>query len=291
MKNNLVSIIVPCYNQGQYLSETLESVLNQSYQHWECIIVNDGSTDNTEEIALEWLKKNKRFKYFYKHNGGLSSTRNFGIKYSSGEFILPLDSDDLICDRYLQLAIQHFKNYPQTKLVYSKAELFGESTGQWNLSEYNYDSLLFENMLFCSAIFKKNDYDRTTGYDENLIHGLEDWDFWISFLNESDVVYCIPEVCFYYRFKNKSMIRNLNDRIMNDLTKQIVKNHKEKYDKFFLDIINLHTQVKTQLAIIDSLNLEIKRIRTSKEYRLSKFILNPYPTLKALLKQLKMKVN
>lgn len=66
----LVSIIVPCFNQAQYLDECLQSVLNQTYAHWECIIINDGSTDNTAEISKKWIEKDTRFFYFEKENGG-----------------------------------------------------------------------------------------------------------------------------------------------------------------------------------------------------------------------------
>ena len=101
----VISIIVPCYNQAQYLPETLQSVLEQDYRHWECIIINDGSPDNTEEVALEWCSKDERFKYFKKENGGLSDARNYGIKHSVGKYILPLDSDDKISKDYTLEAI------------------------------------------------------------------------------------------------------------------------------------------------------------------------------------------
>ena len=83
--NILVSIIVPCYNQAHFLDEALQSVLSQTYTNWECIIVNDGSPDNTENIAEKWLAVDSRFKYIKKDNGGLSSARNIGIKMSKIE--------------------------------------------------------------------------------------------------------------------------------------------------------------------------------------------------------------
>ena len=92
----LISVIVPCYNQAQYLDECLQSVLDQTYQNWECIIVNDGSPDNTEEIALQWTAKDPRFTYLKKENGGLSSARNAGIEVAQGEWIQFLDCDDKI---------------------------------------------------------------------------------------------------------------------------------------------------------------------------------------------------
>ncbi len=94
--NPLISVIVPCYLQAEYLDECLQSVYDQTYSNWECIIVNDGSLDNTEEIAKRWLEKDNRFRYIYKENGGLSSARNAGIREAKGEWIQFLDSDDMI---------------------------------------------------------------------------------------------------------------------------------------------------------------------------------------------------
>lgn len=92
----LVSIIVPCYNQARYLPDALASVASQTYPHWECIIVNDGSLDHTSEVARQWLEKDDRFKYVEKQNGGLSSARNAGLKLAKGEYIQLLDADDLL---------------------------------------------------------------------------------------------------------------------------------------------------------------------------------------------------
>jgi glycosyltransferase involved in cell wall biosynthesis len=86
----LVSVIVPCFNQAQYLGEALQSVLAQTYTNWECIIVDDGSPDNTERVASKFVKLDNRIKYHKKQNGGLADARNYGINKAKGEFILPL---------------------------------------------------------------------------------------------------------------------------------------------------------------------------------------------------------
>src|SRR5665647_803926 len=91
-----VSVIIPCYNQGHFLNESVGSVLAQTYTNWECIIVNDGSTDNTESIALARSQKDSRIKYIKKENEGLSSARNRGLDEASGDFIQFLDADDMI---------------------------------------------------------------------------------------------------------------------------------------------------------------------------------------------------
>ena len=108
MEEPLVSIITPCYNQAQYLSEALDSVLRQTFANWECIIVNDCSSDNTEEVAMSYCNKDARFRYCpLDHNQGLCTARNNGIGMSSGKYILPLDADDIIADCYLEEAVKN----------------------------------------------------------------------------------------------------------------------------------------------------------------------------------------
>lgn len=208
-----VSVIVPCYNQAQYLSDALETVYEQTYKEWECIIVNDGSIDNTKEVAQAWLAKDSRFKYIEKENGGLSSARNAGILISQGNYILPLDADDKIGTEYLKLAINQFNENNQIKIVYCNAEKFGFETGTWNLPDFTIKELALNNMIFCSALFKKRDWERVGGYDIKMIHGLEDWEFWISLLKDGGLVKKIDEFCFFYRVKKNSMIQTLiNDQ-------------------------------------------------------------------------------
>ena len=101
-----LSIIIPCYNSENTLKGTLISVFEQDFQDWEAIIINDGSTDSTEKIAIDWVEKDKRFKCFSKPNEGLGKTRNFGITNALGEYILPLDSDNLIEKSFATKAIE-----------------------------------------------------------------------------------------------------------------------------------------------------------------------------------------
>jgi glycosyltransferase involved in cell wall biosynthesis len=204
MKKTSVSIIIPCYNQAQYLDECLQSVLNQSYSNWECIIVNDGSPDDTEQIAIKWTTKDIRFKYYNKVNEGVSSARNFGIEQSMGEFILPLDADDKISTDYLDLATTAFQQNPSLKVVYCKAEKFGDEVGLWILDSFSLYNLSIKNMIFCSALFRKKDWELVGGYDVNMIHGIEDWEFWIAILKNGGQVKCLDSIGFYYRIKKVS---------------------------------------------------------------------------------------
>ena len=102
MENKLISIIVPIYNVEKYLRQCLDSILNQTYQNFECLLINDGSPDNSADICREYAVKDSRFKYFEKENGGVSSARNFGIKNSIGDYVTFVDPDDWLDSYYLE---------------------------------------------------------------------------------------------------------------------------------------------------------------------------------------------
>lgn len=224
----IISVIVPCYNQAQYLDECLQSVLDQTYQDWECIIVNDGSPDNTEEIAKKWLERDQRFRYIWKENGGLSSARNFGVEKAKGEWILTLDSDDYISNDYLQLAQKKFSD-ESIKVIYCEAQKFGIINEKWTLPDFSLLNLAEQNVIFCSAFFKKDDWKIVGGYDENLKVGLEDWDFWISILKSGGNVAKIDSICFYYRTKEYSMLSNL---VISGTTAALIYIEKKHLDFF-----------------------------------------------------------
>jgi glycosyltransferase involved in cell wall biosynthesis len=124
MTNPLISTIIPAYNYGRYLPETLDCLVAQTYKNWECIIVNDGSTDNTEEVAKKYAKNDRRFKYFYQKNQGTSAAKNEGIKRSSGEYIQFLDSDDLILPSKFENQIKLFLKNKGIDVVYGNARYF-----------------------------------------------------------------------------------------------------------------------------------------------------------------------
>lgn len=228
--NKKVSIIVPCYNQAHYLGEALKSVLVQTYTFWECIIVNDGSSDNTEEIALQWCAKDARFNYLSQENGGLSSARNAGISVSTGELILPLDADDKISIDYIAQAVLAFTNDPALKVVYCKAMKFGDETGVWNLPDFSLFNLSRNNLIFCSAFFKKESWIAAGGYDTSMKYGWEDWEFWISVLKNGGNVKCLQDVGFYYRIRKESMLRTIG----REREKEILNYLSIKHADFFV---------------------------------------------------------
>lgn len=246
----LVSIIVPCYSQAQYLDEALQSVLNQTYTNWECIIINDGSPDHTEEVAQRWVSKDSRFVCLKKENGGLSSARNAGITIAKGEFIVPLDADDKVAPNYIDLAVSSFQEDDSLKVVYSKAEKFGEAVGVWNLKPFSLIDLARFNMIFCSAVFRRADWELVGGYDVNMIYGLEDWEFWIAILKNGGNVKCLDEVGFYYRIRGNSMARTIKQDHKKYSEIYVTKKHIEFY------ISNYDSLNKTRKRNVENLKSE-----------------------------------
>jgi glycosyltransferase involved in cell wall biosynthesis len=221
----LVSVIVPCYNLAAYLPTAIESVRSQTFSNWECIIVDDGSGDNTEETAMQIAKKDSRVKYFKIGNSGLAAARNSAIAHANGKYILPLDADDKIGDDYLRLAVKAMQENESVKVVYCKAEFFGEKTGSWDLPEFSLQTLASGNVIFCSALFRRSDWEQAGGYDVNMKHAWEDWELWISILKNGGEVVKLPYCGFFYRIRNNSMIRSLGEQQVREMYTYISKKH------------------------------------------------------------------
>lgn len=125
-----VSVIITCFNQGKYLVESIGSVINQSYSDWECIIVNDGSTDNSEEIASNFASKDPRINYFYQKNQGVAFARNFGLSIAQGSFIQFLDADDLINKDKLSYQIEQLKLQQEIDIIFGSSRYFFDGNSE-----------------------------------------------------------------------------------------------------------------------------------------------------------------
>lgn len=226
---------MPCYNQAEYMPEALQSLLDQDYPHWECIIVNDGSPDNTEEVAKEWVEKDKRFKYFWKSNSGVCDTRNYGVNQALGEYIVPLDGDDKLGPRYFSEAISVFTNDRNVKLVYSDIILFGDKNEKIINPEFVFEKMLTENQIYNSSIFRRSDFLEIGGYNSNMIDGIEDWDFYLSLIKPNDKVIKINAFHYYYRIKEVSRSMHIfHETEKNDaMLLQMFKNHVPLFLEYF----------------------------------------------------------
>lgn len=272
MNTPIVSIITPCYNQAQYLPEALDSVLRQTYPYWECVIVNDGSKDNTEEVALAYCKKDSRFHYYYKENSGVCDTRNFAVAKSKGKYLLPLDADDKIGERYLEKAVDWFEKDEAVDAVYGKGVFFGELEGEIILKPFDYETLMLENVFYNSVIFRRSRFENIGGYNINMRNGWEDWELMISLLDEQSRVVKLPDLCYYYRILSGSRERSITDKQKESLFLQIYENHKETYDRHFPNpmrfaFFNRQLENKNK-ELLDNL----ASLRQSRKFRLAQSI-------------------
>ncbi|MCC8405775.1 glycosyltransferase family 2 protein [Paraburkholderia sp. MMS20-SJTN17] len=199
-----VSIVVPCYNQEEFIADALESVLSQSYSDWECIIVNDGSSDGSDSIIRRYTEKDPRFLALTKQNGGVAAARNFGFSCARGELFVPLDGDDMIHRDFLRLAVERFEAQPDTVLVHSGTQRFGENRKVWRLPAYSYEKLLWQNMIVNTTMYRREAFISAGGYSSEMVYGFEDWEFYVRMLSPESKVQYIDAPLYLYRIKKSS---------------------------------------------------------------------------------------
>mgnify|MGYP003083332731 FL=1 len=154
LENELISIVIPIYNVENYLRQCLDSIVAQTYQNFECLLINDGSPDHSADICREYVSKDSRFRYFEKENGGVSSARNLGIEHSKGEYITFIDSDDWVDSDYLEVLY--------TTLLEEGADIAVSTYKKFNIKDN----------CFYFHIFQRG-YDKKTFTGQELIDNLQ----------------------------------------------------------------------------------------------------------------------
>ncbi len=220
----LISIIIPCYNQGRYLAESIGSVLASDFTELEIIVVDDGSTEPETRRILDMLEYPKT-RLIRRANGGLAAARNSGIAEAQGRYILPLDADDRIGPEYLGQAVAALEADPQLGVVYCRAERFGAESGPWRLAPASRVRMMLGNVIFCAALYRRDDWQMVGGYDELLRRGWEDWDFWLSLLELGRTVCCLPLVGFFYRKHPASMAAGMAASLKAQLHCRLMAKH------------------------------------------------------------------
>ncbi|MCA0131982.1 glycosyltransferase family 2 protein [Winogradskyella alexanderae] len=244
----LLSIVIPCYKSEFTLQETLESVVNQDFDSWEALIINDGSPDNLETIALKWVQKDTRFKYFKKENEGLGKTRNYGIKKAQGDIILPLDSDNKIRPNFVKENIKKFDSDSKIGVIYGNAEYFGEKEGAWIVGTFDKHRLLYHNYIDACALIRKSVLEQVNCFEENLpFQGHEDWDLWLKIMaSKFDFLY-VDKITFDYRVTHNSMIKSFDDDMLNANISFIKNKHSNLYIQAMSELYEENVLLKYEL--------------------------------------------
>jgi len=262
-----VTVIIPCFNHGKSIDRAVNSVLNQTFQNFEIIIINDGSNIEKTNTKLSNYAKPKT-KVIQISNQGPSVARNTGIQEARGEYILPLDADDTIENTYLEKAVKILDENNNVSIVCCNHRSILNYVLFKRVSYISCDYKFPECLLFRSkylftvaSFFRRSDWEKVGGFNENMIHGWEDFDFWLSIIELGDKVYHIPEILFNYYGNRFSKSR---DSLMT------IENHKDSYltmihnhEKLYLDNIEIlfKHSVDLTLALNKSKTLNKRLLR------------------------------
>lgn len=205
----LVSVVVPLYNMEDFVGDTLRSVLASTYRNLEVIVVDDGSSDTSPEIVAKIAQQDSRVKLLHQANAGPCRARNNAVAASHGQYVLPVDADNLLAPQFIAQAVPILEAQPNVKVVCPSMEFIGDKQGPWRLPEFSRSLLARRNHIDTCALFRRADFDRVGGYCEEII-AREDWDFWISMLKDGGEVVRLPEVGCYYRVRKQS--KRIRDR-------------------------------------------------------------------------------
>ena len=239
MNNPSVSIIMPAYNAEKYIDEAIDSVISQTFANWELIIVNDGSTDDTQKIVEAYVSSDTRIKLINQENKRLGAARNEGIKNAKGEWVAFLDADDLWVDVKLEKQLAAAAVYPDAGVIFTNgftfyqddlktAKPYGAVAGYYSATaayklEYtgNYIPVL-------SVMVKRTHINNTGLQDESpAIYGCEDWDYWLRLAIQGVAFYGMEEKLFYYR-KHASNMSNDSNLMSLANANVFIKNYREE---------------------------------------------------------------
>lgn len=198
--HSLITIIIPTYNYACFISEAIDSVLSQTYTHWECYIVDDGSTDNTSDVVDQYTSIDTRIHFIRQENAGPAAARNNGIKHSNGEFIQFLDADDLIASDKIRQQLSFLESNPTVDIVYGDMRYFrSEAPIDLLYSMFEPDMpwmpmasgvgreillpLLSQNIMVSNAPLIRRSVIHDVGLFDETLEALEDWQYWLRCAN------------------------------------------------------------------------------------------------------------
>lgn len=225
----LTSIVVTCFNYGDYLSEAIDSALGQTYRPVEVVVVNDGSTDQSEAVALGY---GKRIRYVHQANAGVSAARNTGIRLAGGRYVVCLDADDILDDEFVAKCTDVLSTHPEAGFVYTQRRSFGRQSGDSSFPQYDLTKLKKSNFIpACTLIRATVLRDHT--FDETFTGGSEDWHFFLTLAEHGVHGVLLDEPLFSYRRHEDRtsrldswMYRGRRDRL------QVVRAHPKLYTRY-----------------------------------------------------------
>lgn len=273
----LVSIVIPCYNDADFIERAVNSALNQTYCSKEIIVVDDGSDEKTKAVLKSIEPKIDLL--IVQENQGQSNARNNGINTAHGDLIIVLDSDDYFEPTFTERAVEIISNRDDVKIATCWARRITENDNLIDIfkpggGELN--SFILENGSFGSCMFRKSDWEKVGGYDELMKQGFEDWEFYIRLIESGGEAYVIPEVLFNYRIRKNSTTARAN-KIKYNLRHFILNKHQNLYKEHHLAYADY------LLKMIEREEFEKLKNLERLEYRIGFTLLRPLRWLKRKL--------
>jgi len=274
-----ISIIMPAYNTGKYIAESIDSVLAQTFKDWELIIINDGSPDDCPAIAQKYAARDERIRVLNQKNSGVATARNHGISSARGKYIFPLDSDDLITPDCLDVLLTVLKT-TGCAVASPDGRYFGVHEGPMNLPKISRLNMYgAKNGVHNSSLYEKKHWEKYGGYDGSLVTGYEDYEFWMNFMDDGQKMIRVPGDRFFYRIKPADESRNEQGRRNK---KVLLKTIADKHPRMKIPrMLDEHIRPIRELVYRDHTNLETgyRRITIFKKpvyknerfYRITKF--------------------
>jgi glycosyltransferase involved in cell wall biosynthesis len=271
-----ISIIIPCFNDSRYIEQAVESALNQTYPNKEVILVDDGSNAQTKSV-LKSIEP-KITKLITQHNQGQSAARNNGINLAKGEYVIVLDSDDYFEPAFCEKAFSIINSLQDIKLITCYTTLIFEdkSSRRYIPRGGTLRDFLPSNSAVGGVLFKKKDWERVGGYDEEMRNGFEDWEYYLRLLADGGKAYVLKEDLFNYRKRTDSTTARANKKEF-ELLNYILIKHKELYINNY-DLFVNHLLKRLEKAEKDKFKY-LKMI----DFQIGNNLLKPFRRIKKLL--------
>ncbi len=244
-----ITVVIPCYNYGRFLEEAVDSVLAQSRQDFEIVVVDDGSTEEGTCSLLESFERPKTT-VLRTENQGPAAARNTGIKASSGEYVVSLDADDRLHPQFLEKTAALLDSDDEGKVGFVTTWLrrFGDDNGTLDAGDGSPVTLAMANNIHASALFRRQAWEKVGGYRE-FFTGWEDWNLWLNIASKDYRWEVVPEELFFYRKHGKTRSsRSMQNR--EKLFDAVFKDNADFYLKYHAEIIKAYFQ---KLATLENI--------------------------------------
>jgi glycosyltransferase involved in cell wall biosynthesis len=268
MNEPLVSFIIPYYNAGSTIQETIDSIFNQSYSNFDIWLINDGSTDQFSINQLKQFEGNDKIHLLNQENAGPSVARNKAIQLSVAEFIVPLDADDLVEATAISECVSIATSDKEIGVVYGNLHFFGESNELKIQQVFAIERQVLWNQIAICCLIRKEAFNSVGYYDEHLSKlGLEDWEFWLRVGQSPWKFSKIEHVHFRIRVVGSSRTFEVANKNLDEIKNYVYKKHSNLLAQQF-----------------EMLYYEKKMLNETPDYRIGKFLLSPARCIKSFLK-------